>query len=354
VRFSSRFPWDAPANRLSLAWKARQAAGLPIRDLSISNPNAARLDLSKDLWEGPPRPGELRQAISAYYREEFGEEIAEERIHVCASTSEGYSYCFKLLADAGEEILIPTPSYPLLSHLVGAEALQAVEYVTHFAAGQWILDRECLLRQVNERTRAVVVVTPNNPTGHFWTQEDLDWLDRELPADVAIVTDEVFADYRWAGNLARIPARAFRLSGLSKIYALPQMKIGWIVMPAVQGVAEAMEFVGDTYLSVSGPVAERAAGWLGRRSEFQAPVRERCLENVARLGGGVEAGWVRIVQGPGDRDEESVALEMLERGFWVQPGYFYDLPLRESYVVSLLTPPEDLEAGMEALSSCGR
>lgn len=307
-----------------------------------------------DLWDGPPRPGGLKAAIAAYYREEFGDEIEEERIQLCASTSEGYSYCFKLLADAGDEILIPRPSYPLLSHLIGAEALRAVEYVTHFAAGQWILDREYLLRQVNERTRAVVVVTPNNPTGHLWTQEDLDWLDAALPENVAIVTDEVFADYRWQGKLAHIPRRAFRLSGLSKICALPQMKIGWIVLPPVVGVAEAMEFVGDTYLSVSGPIAERAAAWLASRFGFQRPVQERCRENLARLGGGVEAGWVKIAEGPGDRDEESVALEMLERGFWVQPGYFYDLPLRESYVLSLLTPPEDLAAGLEALSSCGR
>ncbi len=350
MRFSGRFPWDAPANRLSLAWKARRAAGLPIRDLSISNPNSARLELPEARWDGG---GELRAAIAAYYREEFGEEIASERIQVCASTSEGYSYCFKLLADAGDEILIPRPSYPLLSHLIGAEALRAVEYVTHFAAGQWILDREYLLGQVTDRTRAVVVVTPNNPTGHFWTQEDWDWLEGALPRDVAIVTDEVFADYRWGGTLARIPARAFRLSGLSKICALPQMKIGWIVMPEDERVAEAMEFVGDTYLSVSGPVAAASPGWLAARASFQEPVRARCLANLERLGRGVEAGWVKIVEGPGDRDEESVALEMLERGFWVQPGYFYDLPLRESYVVSLLTPQEDLEAGLAALSSCG-
>jgi aspartate/methionine/tyrosine aminotransferase len=182
----------------------------------------------------------------------------------------------------------------------------------------------------------------------------LDWLDGALPTEVAIVTDEVFADYRWEGALAQIPKRAFRLSGLSKICALPQMKIGWIVMPEMDGVAEAMEFVGDTYLSVSGPIAERAPAWLAKRDAFQAPVRNRCLENLARLGNGVEAGWVKIVEGPGDRDEESVALEMLERGFWVQPGYFYDLPMRESYVVSLLTPPEDLEEGLRALNSCGR
>lgn len=354
MRFSNRFPWEAPPNRLTLAAQARQAAGQALRDLSVSNPNSARLALPQDLWEGPRRPGDLKQAIAAYYREEFGDEIHPARIQLCASTSEGYSYCCKLLADAGDEVMIPRPSYPLLGHLVGAEGLRAVEYVTHAAAGEWVLDREHFLKQLSPRTRTVVVVTPNNPTGKFWTQEDWNWLEEVLPPEVAILSDEVFADYAWEGKAAKIPERVFRLSGLSKICALPQMKIGWIVMPPGEKVAAAMEFVGDTYLSVSGPIAERAAGWLERRGEFQAVVRARCQENLARLGGGVEAGWTKILAGPGDREEEEVALEMVERGFWIQPGYFYDLPLRESYVVSLLAPPEELEAGLEALNSCGR
>jgi len=359
VKLSSRYPWDAPTNRLTAAYQRRREAGLPIVDLSISNPAAAGLPPPLDLWSQPAaEKTDLREAIAEYYQTEFQVKVPTRCIQTCASTSEGYSYCFKLLADPGGEVLIPQPSYPLLAHLIKAEGLEPVEYLIHHAAGQWILDRQYLKSKLTDKTKLMILVHPNNPTGHYWSREDLAWLMLGFPLHLAMISDEVFIDYAWRphGYPRTLVdyGRAFVLSGLSKICALPQMKVGWIVMPDDPRVIQGMELIADTYLSVSAPVAERAPGWLARRVELQAPLRARCLENLSLLSNGVEAGWSAVCEGPGTRDEEAVVLEMLDKGFWIQPGFYYDLPHREAYVVSLLTPTENLKAGLEALSSCGK
>ncbi len=365
MKLSARHPWDASPNRLTLACRA--ATGT-LRDLSLSNPTQAGIALPGDLWAAadaqPYRPdargdAAAREAIAAYYAEEFGIGVDPARVQLCASTSEGYSLCLKLLADPGDEVLIPQPSYPLLEHLLRADGVTPVPYVTHAAAGQWVLDRERLLAALTPRTRAVVLVHPNNPTGHCWSEEDFAWLGAALPEAVAMLSDEVFVDYCWSGAARSFAGRerVFALSGLSKVCALPQMKLGWIVLPDLPAVKAGMEFIADTYLSVSAPVAARAPEWLARRRDFQAPVRRRCEENRVWLGERVwpvEAGWCAIVPGEGRIEEEERVLRMIEKGYWVQPGFYYDLPLRESYVVSLLTPPEVLREGWEVFTSCGR
>jgi aspartate/methionine/tyrosine aminotransferase len=365
VKLSSRYPWSAPANRLTLACRA---ARQPLADLSVSNPTQAGLPPPQGLWADPSssayRPSALgdaaaREAIAKYYREQFAIELDPSSIQLCASTSEGYSFCLKLLADPGDEVLIPQPSYPLLEHLLRAEGVAPVPYLTHHAAGQWILDRQRLMDSLTSKTRAVVLVHPNNPTGHSWSAEDLAWLERSLPEPVALLSDEVFLDYTWSGRGETLAGRSrvFCLSGLSKVCAIPQMKLGWIVLPPDPLAREGMEFIADTYLSVSAPIAERAPAWLAQRAELQSPIRERCQENLAFLSPHalpVAAGWTAIVAGEGSGEEEARVLRMIERGYWLQPGFYYELPLRESYVFSLLTPSEVLRAGWEAFISCGR
>jgi alanine-synthesizing transaminase len=373
VHFSQRFPFAAAPNALAGALEARRASGQPLIDLSRSNPTQCGLapglpDLGEALAAGarlaysPQSAGaaNTRQAIVAYYAEEFGARLDPQQIVLTASTSEGYSYCLKLLADPGDDVLIPEPSYPLLRLLIEAEGLRAIPYPLHQAAGEWILDQDYLRAAVSPRTRAIVCVNPNNPTGHFLSAADARWLSDSFPA-LAILSDEVFADYTWQQHPGRQRSLAtlgapnvFCLSGLSKICALPQMKLGWIVLPPGAALQQAMEFVADTYLSVSTPVQQAAVEWLAKRSQLQAPIHARCLENLQLLAASVapvEAGWAALLRCHKSRDEDEWVLALLELGVWIQPGYFYDLSGGPHLVFSLLTPPEDTRLGLAALES---
>ncbi|WP_051670033.1 pyridoxal phosphate-dependent aminotransferase [Bryobacter aggregatus] len=371
--FSNRFPWRASPNRIAqqLAAKSR-----PRIDLSISNPTQARLALpdpfsmsalgSEGYAPSATGAAHMREAVSRYYAEEFGSSVRAEDVLLTTSTSEAYSYCFKMIAEPGATVLLPEPSYPLLRFLVEAEGLVAASYPLHEAHGQWILDRERLLAACDTSTRAVVVVNPNNPTGHFLSSEDAAWLSEVAGEQFWVVCDEVFADYAWgrqpSQSLTQLPVtNVLCLSGLSKICALPQMKLGWIVMPPDEAVRKNLELVADTYLSVSSPIQEAAVRWLERRAEFQLPIRERCQANLATIQASVqdtawallpvEAGWAAILRGPASMDEEDLVLSLLEQGIIVQPGFYYDLPFPCSLVLSLLTPPEDLVTGLATMKS---
>lgn len=379
LQFSKRFPFAAQTSPLAQALETRLAGGHPIVDLSRSNPTQCGLSpalptLGETLAAGaslaytPQSSGawNIRQAIAAYYAEEFQADLDPSRIVLTASTSEGYSYCLKLLANPGQEILIPEPSYPLLRLLIEAEGLIAVPYPLHQAAGEWILDRQYLLRALTPRTRAIVCVNPNNPTGHFLSAADALWLCESFPS-LAILSDEVFADYVWqplaqhqrSFSTLRAP-NVFCLSGLSKICALPQMKLGWIVLPPGNGVQQAMEFIADTYLSVSSPVQYAAVDWLAKRSQFQAPVRQRCQANLQLLqqhaAGGAfslvpaQAGWAALLRCHKNREEEEWVLALLEQNVWIQPGFFYDLSGGPHLVFSLLTPLADGSTGLELIA----
>ncbi|MCX6612749.1 MAG: pyridoxal phosphate-dependent aminotransferase, partial [Acidobacteria bacterium] len=314
----------------------------------------------------PQAKGSLqtREQIALYYEQEFSSKIDPDQILLTTSTSEAYGYCFKLIADPGDSILIPQPSYPLLQFLIEAEGLRPKPYALHEADGEWILDRENLASACEDSTKAIIVVHPNNPTGHFLRSDDLNWLV-EFSADrLWLISDEVFADYTWAAatqkrSLTQIEApNAFTLSGLSKICALPQMKLGWVVMPQNRSVHDNLELVADTYLSVSGPIQKAAACWLPQRAQFQSPIRERCLANLKNIPEllndshwsllPVEAGWMAILKGPANRDEEGLVLQLLEKGFSVHPGFYYDLPFQNSLAISLLTPSLQLASGIQA------
>ncbi len=358
--------------------KAHKNHGTSLIDLSISNPtqadvglpdpfSIARLEadrytpLAKGSWQA-------REQIAIYYEQEFSSKITPDQILLTTSTSEAYSYCFKLIANPGDSILIPQPSYPLLQFLIEAEGLEARPYPLHQADGEWLLDRDGLLQACNNKTKAIILVQPNNPTGHFLKSDDLKWL-MEFSADrIWLISDEVFADYAWSAectqtrSLTQIEApNVFSLSGLSKICALPQMKLGWIVMPQNQSVYKNLELVADTYLSVSAPIQQAAACWLPQRAQFQSPIRERCLTNLqgipARIKNTqwsilpVEAGWSAILKGPANDGEEAFALRLLERDVCVHPGFYYDLPFQNSLVISLLTPPHQMISGIGTIIS---
>jgi len=380
--FSSRFHWDFHPNRLTQLLAEKRRAGNPILDLTESNPTHAGLNYPPDIlrafdnargFDYQPAPAgsiEAREAISAYYAAK-GHQVAAERILLTASTSEAYAYLFKLLANPGDNVLVPRPSYPLFDYLATMESVEVRQYPLMYH-GEWSLDLDGLAAAVTDRTRAIVLVHPNNPTGSYVKRTELDALvslcsERRL----ALISDEVFSDYDFApdphraGTLASMTGcLAFAMSGLSKIAGLPQMKLGWTVVGGPADLRaeafEKLEWIADTYLSVSTPVQCAARVLLDAGEQVQMQIRERCATHLSLarevLTGSpanilnVEGGWYITVQVPRVRSEEEWTLELLAReNVLVQPGFFYDFDSEAYLVVSLLTAPEVFREGIERL-----
>jgi hypothetical protein len=377
--FSSRTNWSLTPNRLSELLRERRARGLPILDLAESNPTRCGIALDVEEILAPlrnpraltyePDPRGLRtarEAVAQYYSER-GAELDPDQIFLTTSTSEAYSFVFRLLANPGEKILAPQPSYPLFDFLGGLNDVEVLSYPLFYDDG-WQVDLPALASRWESRTRAVLVVHPNNPTGSYVQQRELarmTELCRQKRA--AIIADEVFADYAFGADANRVVTHArnsealtFTLSGLSKISALPQMKLGWIVVngpPELRNEAQArLEVIADTYLSVSAPVALATPPWLARRRAIQAQILERVQANlrqldhlltpglpVARLK--VEGGWYAVLRVPSTRSDEDWAAEFLTQdGVSVHPGHFYDFP-SEGFLVLSLLPAREIFAG---------
>ncbi|HEV2690822.1 MAG TPA: pyridoxal phosphate-dependent aminotransferase [Bryobacteraceae bacterium] len=379
--FSSRLDWTVAANPISKLLDARRAAGAPILDLTESNPTAAGLSYPAEailaaladhaaLHYEPASAGmpAARSAISAYY----GGCVDPERILLTASTSEGYAFLFKLLCNPGDEVLTPRPSYPLFEFLASLESVRSVQYPLVYD-GSWRIDFDALRGRITQRTRAVVLVNPNNPTGSFVKRAELAQLidlcrDRQL----AIVSDEVFSDYGVGDDPRRVRSLVdvtdvltFSLSGLSKVAGLPQMKLGWIVIsgPAAarQQAFHRLELIGDTYLSVGAPVQCAAASMLAVRLEIQNQIHSRVAGNLEFLRNQIgpqspwrvldlEGGWYATLQAPRIHTEEEWTLTLLaEENVLVQPGFFFDFDREAFLVVSLLTKPETLREGVRRI-----
>ena len=381
MHFSSRFHWDLRPNKLTQALAARLAAGAPVLDLTESNPTRAELDYPREIlraFEDPrmlvyePSPAgarEARVAVSAYYADR-GHNVSPDRILLTASTSEAYSYLFKLLCDPGDEVLVPRPSYPLFEFLADMECVKVRQYSMAYHGG-WSIEPP----EFSERTRAVVVVNPNNPTGSYLKRAELAALvERCARHGAALISDEVFADYGFGPivcgdedaervtTLAAIEeCAAFCMSGLSKIAGLPQMKLGWIIANRTLAM-ERLEWIADTYLSVATPVQCAASRLLAAGEGVQRQIRERTAHNlklarellVGSAGSAlaVEGGWYLTVQVPRVRGEEEWVLELLEReGVLLQPGFFYDFDAEGYLVASLLTPPAVFGEGFSRFRS---
>jgi hypothetical protein len=372
--FSSRFHWDFRPNRLTTLLAEKRRAGARVLDLTESNPTLARIayppeivrafeDIRALLYE--PSPAGLpdaREAVVRYYAAR-GREIVAGRILLTASTSEAYAYLFKLLADPGDHVLVPRPSYPLFEFLATMESVGVRQYPLVYDGG-WSIDLDALAGMITTRTRAIVLVNPNNPTGSFVSAAEWEALARMGPP---LISDEVFADYAFgAGKHAVCPAGrlSFSMSGLSKVAGLPQMKLGWIVVggpePERREAMEKLEWIADTYLSVSTPVQCAAARLLEAGEAVQRQIRERTAENLSfarrALAGSaadvldVEGGWNIVVRVPRVRSEEEWTLELLEReDVLVQPGFFYDFESEAYLVLSLLTPPDIFREGVARL-----
>ena len=378
--FSHRIPRDLAANRLSTMVAAARAKGRPLVDLTASNPTQAGFEYPADLLAPlgdaralryDPQPLghlEARRAVARDY-ERRGAQVPADRIVLTASTSDAYSMLFKLLAEAGDEVLVPRPSYPLFEHLTQLDVVAAHPYDLEYH-GVWSIDIASVERAITPRTRALLLVTPNNPTGSFVTPDELDRLAALCaPKDIAIIADEVFADYELEPGAAAAAGRTgarrdvlmFSLGGLSKSAGLPQVKLGWIAVSGpdalVASAMERLELVCDTYLSVSTPVQMAAPALLLASAGIRSQIAARTLANYRALQSSIarvrscrllrsDGGWSAVLQVPSLEPEEDLVLRLLDGGVLVQPGYFFDFSRESFLVVSLITPPAVLADGI--------
>jgi len=371
--FSSRTRWNRTENRLARLVAERRRSGAPLFDLTLSNPTQAGLVAPADvlaLLGGPstarydPQPRGLAAARDAVAADHVrrGLPVASDRIVLTASTSEAYAWLFKLLCDPGDAVLIPRPSYPLFEFLAALESVETIPYALTYD-GAWHLDVGALEAVVTPRTRAVVVVNPNNPTGSCLRRDEADKLLAFAAGHgLAMISDEVFADFLFRpgdGVMASLtgdgPALSFSLGGLSKSCGHPQLKLGWIAVggpePQRAEALARLEIVADTYLSVSTPVQHAAPALLRCLPELQAPILSRLLENRRSLESAIGAhsaltllpadgGWSAVVRVPATQSEEDRVCGLLERhGVLVHPGYFFDFPSEAFLVLSLLPDP---------------
>jgi aspartate/methionine/tyrosine aminotransferase len=349
-------------------------------DLSCSNPTQAGLSYPDTQMAAalagvgtfvymPDPAGEIvaRQSISRYYARR-GVRVEPDRIVLTASTSEAYSHLFKLICDAGDEILVPAPSYPLFEYLAGLECVRVVPFHLRYD-GTWHIDFADLRQKITDRSKAVIVVNPNNPTGSFLKRSEVrELMKLACEYEMPLISDEVFADYAFASDAERVDtlsgeeeALVFCLNGLSKSMVMPQLKLGWIVvsgpLPRIAEALRRLELVLDTYLSVSTPVQRALPVLFDIGERLQAELRSRLLKNLDTLRVSlrdppvsllnVEAGWSAILQVPSKRSEEDWLIALLEEERVIaQPGFFFDMPSEAFLVLSLITPSVEFEAGV--------
>jgi aspartate/methionine/tyrosine aminotransferase len=382
--FSRRTRWDLKPNRLAALVAAKRASGARLLDLTEANPTRAGIPYPDDLLavladaaglRYDPTPFGLpaaREAAAADFARR-GHPLDPDRIVLSASTSEAYAFLFKLLAEPGDDVLVPRPGYPLFEYLAALESVEVHSYPLAWD-GEWHVDLPGLRAALTPRTRALVVVNPNNPTGAFLKRDERQALlglcaEREL----ALVSDEVFADYAFAEDARRAsslasdgPALAFSLGGLSKSCGLPQLKLAWTAVtgpePLRREALARLEVVADTYLSVSTPVQLAAPGLLARREALQAPIRERVAGNLGVLRAALvgapatllppEGGWYAVLRVPATLAEDERVTRLVERhDVLVHPGYFFDFAHEAFLVLSLLAPPVDFAEAAQRIAA---
>jgi alanine-synthesizing transaminase len=382
--FAKRTEWNLSTNRFSEALASYRASKRPLLDLSISNPTECGFQydsrsvmralcnpLALGYHADPAGMAIARQAVAEYYAAR-GQQVALDDIILTTSTSEAYSFVFRLLCNPGEELLVPVPSYPLFDFLADIQDIRMTPYPLVYDHG-WQIDFHGLTQAITERTRGIIVVHPNNPTGHFVRASEMESLAQLCSArQMALIADEVFLDFSlqpehpisFSGNAG---ALTFTLSGLSKIAGLPQMKLAWLITSGPeqqkrQALAR-LEVIADTYLSMNAPIQLAAPSFFQQRYSFQQQVVARVRKNLAELGQQiagqkhcsrlkVEGGWYAVLRVPVTRSDEELAIELLNyQGVLVHPGHFYDFPQDGYLVVSLITPEQDFAEGVRRVLS---
>ena len=383
--FARRTSWDLTTNRYTEALDAHRRAGRELLDLTASNPTTVGLEYreevllhalsNREALRYEPQPKGLlaaREAIGGYYAER-GSPINADDLILTTSTSEAYSFVFRLLCDPGDAVLVPSPSYPLFDFLAEIQDVKLVPYELVYDHG-WQIDFTSLARGIERadaHCRAVLVVHPNNPTGSYVKLRESEELNRICAEnDLAIIADEVFLDYSLSEQRpvtfsANDTVLTFTLSGLSKISALPQMKVAWIAVsgpPTLKSSAlSRLEVIADTYLSMNAPIQLAVPTMLEERHSIQSQLMQRVRENLEELDSqlarqklcrrlGVEGGWYAILRVPATGSDEDLAIALLQnKGVLVQPGHFYDFAADGHLVVSLITALDTFRSGITRL-----
>lgn len=385
--FSARSSWPRSTNRLAQAEQAARAFGSELIDLTVSNPTSVNLGYDADnilkaiAHEGclkyEPAPfGTMknREAVAEYYARR-GITTSPEDIAIVASTSEAYSFLFKLLANPGESLLVPRPSYPLFNYLADLADVVLNPYHLRYRDNEgWRVDDASLTEALDETSRGIIAVNPNNPTGSVFDARERAWIEKTaVEHELAIISDEVFLDYLFdrsiplsgASMIGNKDALTFSLSGLSKIAGLPQMKVGWIVLSGPKELKDEararLEIIADAYLSVSSPVARALPELLHLAESFQERLRARIAENhraLKELGTGLNVrraagGWYAMLDlRPGIKEDEEWAIELIERDrVLVHPGYLYDVEEPCTLVVSTIIEPSRFSEGIKRIAA---
>jgi aspartate/methionine/tyrosine aminotransferase len=382
--FASRTDWNLKPNRLSAALARHKSNGRKLLDLTASNPTECgfhydaaaiiRALCNPASLQYHPDPRGLRvarQAVSDYYAAR-GTQVTADDLILTVSTSEAYSYVFRLLCDPGDELLIPTPSYPLFDFLADVNDVKLVRYSLFYDHG-WHIDLHALEQAITPRTRSVIVVHPNNPTGHYTKTNEITALNAICSGrQMAIIADEVFLDFSLAGApeqsfTANAEVLTFTMSGISKISGLPQMKFAWLAVNGPEYLRREaltrLELIADTYLSMNAPIQLAAPALLQQSAALQQQLMARVRKNLAQLDAQlsgqrdlsrleVEGGWYAVLRVPATRSDEDLAIELLENhDVFVHPGHFYDFPGDGYLVVSLITPEQEFQEGLSRITS---
>jgi alanine-synthesizing transaminase len=377
--FSERTRWNLEENRLSRTLAQLRASGKPILDLTRSNPTECgftydekgiqRAFAQPELHLYQPNPRGIvsaREAVSAYY-EQQRIHVATDDLILTSGTSEAYSFVFRLLCNPGDEVLIPAPGYPLFDFLADLCDVKLVRYPLIYDHG-WQIDFSALSAVASARTKALIVVHPNNPTGHYTSEaEQVRLAEFCRQRGLALIADEVFLDFALENSRAVRFASAnqvliFTLSGLSKICGMPQMKLAWIAVngpaPEKTEALARLEVIADAYISVGTPAQLAAPALLAMRAAFQAQVLARVRANLRELDAQLsrqsacnrllcEGGWSAVLRIPAIQSDEDLAITLLVKdGVYVHPGHFYDFAQPGHAVVSLIVREEEFAQGI--------
>jgi alanine-synthesizing transaminase len=378
--FSERTNWKLTRNEYTRALEEMRSSGESLIDLTVSNPTECGLhydssvilqafQIEKAMAYQPEAKGLLvaRQEVARYYREDHGVTVDPQSVLLTTSTSEAYSFVFRLLCNPQDEILVPKPSYPLFDFLADLEDVKLRPYSLQYANG-WFIDFGSVERALTPRTRALLLVHPNNPTGSYVKDEEVARLNELcLGRNLALIVDEVFLDYAFVGQgrksfVGNGDVLTFTLSGLSKTAALPQMKVAWMVATGrealVRPALERLEVIADTYLSLSSPTQWAIPRLLEQRRSLRAQLLERIRQNWAALDSMLageqslellepEGGWYAVFRVAGGRSDEDLAIEIMRKArVLVHPGHFYDFPGEGYLIVSLIVAQENFRTGM--------
>jgi alanine-synthesizing transaminase len=382
--FADRTSWNLDPNRLSEALAHHRSAGKPLFDLTLSNPTTCGFAYDGDAilralnnpaalyYEPNPRGLEhARRAVAAYYTSR-NTNVSLDAILLTTSTSEAYSYIFRTLCNPGDELLVPAPSYPLFGFLADIHDVRLLRYPLIYDNG-WQIDFLALERAITPRTRGIIVVHPNNPTGHFTRPEEAAQLNEICSARrMALIADEVFLDFALtekqpASFAANHAVLTFTTSGLSKISGLPQMKAAWLITTGPEAqksqALARLEVIADTYLSMNAPVQLALHVFLEQRHSFQRQLMARVRKNLAELDLQLaaqksccrlrlEGGWYAVLRVPATRSDEDLAIHLLAaKNVYVHPGHFYDFPADGYLIVSLISPGPGFAEGIVRLLS---